>query len=296
MILDSLARAPIPRPIRQGLRWWQLRQRPLIPLFQRVVIELQANCNRSCFFCSRESDSSGKRKTADGGSVRESMPTDKVLALFDELEALSFHGLITFHHLSEAFLDPRLMSMAREARRRGMRPYVHTNGDVLRDDPELCRETAQIFDYVVVGLYDYTTAVERDAEKVFWKQRLQGTRVMFSLVEQIYSRTHSIESGDMRSIERRTYPTGICAEPQKYLMIHYNGDVAFCCEDMYGELLRFNVFECSLEEIWYSERHARLIRDLLMGERRRHDLCSNCTMVPNRYSEDAMRAVRHFDT
>ena len=101
--------------------------------------------------------------------------------------------------------------------------------------------------------------------------------------------------GEMEPISRRSYPTGICAEPQKYLIVHYNGDVAFCCEDMYGELLRFNVFESSIREIWYSEQHAQLIQDLLMGERRKHDLCSNCTMVPNRYSEDPMRAVRHFD-
>lgn len=48
--------------------------------------------------------------------------------------------------------------MAREAKRRGMRPYVHTNGDVLRQDEALCADDAEIFEYIVVGLYDYTTA------------------------------------------------------------------------------------------------------------------------------------------
>ena len=55
-----------------------------IPLFQRVVLELQSHCNRDCYFCCRESDTAGKRKTADGSAVRASLPTEKVLGLLDE--------------------------------------------------------------------------------------------------------------------------------------------------------------------------------------------------------------------
>ena len=75
----------------------------------------------------------GKRKFSDGKSVRGSMPTEKVMILFDELESLGLKEYITFHHLSEAFLDKRLIEIAKEAKHRGMRPYVHTNGDVLKD-------------------------------------------------------------------------------------------------------------------------------------------------------------------
>ena len=296
MIVESLMRIPLPLAFRKILRWVQLRHRPLIPLFQRAVIELQSHCNRDCHFCCRESDTSGKRKTADGESVRQSMPSEKVMTLFDELESLGFKGYITFHHLSEAFLDSRLIEMAREAKRRGMRPYVHTNGDVLRDDEQLCKETADVFEYVVVGLYDYTTEEERDSQKEFWQKRLLGTRVMFSLVENVYVRTHSADSNQMNSLERTTYPTAICTEPQKYLLIHYNGDVCCCCEDMYGELLRFNIFETSIRDIWFSERHAQVIHTLLAGERKEFDLCAKCTMGPNRYSRDPMQATKHYDT
>ena len=295
MPLEILKSLPVPLPIRRLIRWVETRRRPLIPLFQRVVIELQSHCNRECFFCSRESDTTGKRKTADGRSVRQSMPSEKVLALIDELEALQFKGYITFHHLSEAFLDSRLIDMAKEAKRRGMRPYVHTNGDVLRDDDELCRQTASVFDYVVVGLYDYTSESEKRAEQEAWRRRLEGTRVLFSLVEDAYVRTFSADNSQMKVLNRQTYPTAICTEPQKYLFIHYNGDVCCCCEDMYGDLLRFNIFESSIEEIWYSERHGRLIQHLLAGERDRFDLCSKCTMGPNLYSRDPMSVTRHYD-
>ena len=74
-------------------------------LFQRVAIELQSDCNRDCYFCCRQSDTSGKRRTSEGIRVLKSMPTEKVIKLLDELESLSFKGYITFHHLGEAFLD-----------------------------------------------------------------------------------------------------------------------------------------------------------------------------------------------
>jgi len=266
-----------------------------IPLFQRVVIELQSHCNRDCFFCPRESDRGGKRKTADGTSVRQSLATEKVFSLLDELEALEFRGHITFHQLSEAFLDPRLMSVAQDAKRRGMKPYVHTNGDVLRNDEPLCREAASVFEYMVIGLYDYTSEEEKIAEKKFWKRRLRGTEVLFSLVENVYVRTHGPDNEAMHRLSRRTYPTSPCAQPRTYLLIHYDGDACCCCEDMYGDLLRYNVHEMSIRDIWYSERHAEVIRALRIGDRRQYDLCASCTMGPSRDSRNPRRAISHFD-
>jgi MoaA/NifB/PqqE/SkfB family radical SAM enzyme len=281
----------IPVPLRRAFR----PRKAHIPLFQRVVVELQSHCNRDCYFCCRESDALGKRKLADGTSVREFMPTDKVMTILDELESLGFTGHITFHHLSEAFLDKRLVEVAEDARRRGMRPYVHTNGDVLRDNELLCKAAANVFEYMVVGLYDYATEDEKAAEKEFWQQRLRGTQVMFSLAENVYVRTHSANNDQMRTIVRQTHPKAVCAEPQKYFLIHYNGDVCCCCEDMYGDLLRSNVFESSIREIWRSDRHADLVNDLRFGERHKYDLCAKCTMGPNHYSRDPMQATWHYD-
>jgi hypothetical protein len=63
-------------------------------------------------------------------------------------------------------------------------------------------------------------------------------------------------------------------------MIHYNGDVACCCEDMYGELMRFNIFETSIKEIWYSGRHAQIVDALLVGDRQKYDLCKSAPWDP----------------
>jgi hypothetical protein len=136
---------------------------------------------------------------------------------------------------------------------------------------------------VVVGLYDYSTAQEREAEESFWQERLKGTKVEFSLVENAYARTHSPHNEQMQPIKRQTYPNAVCAEPLTYLLVHYNGDIACCCEDMYGELLRFNVFDIGIREAWYSARHIELIDALKKGNRCSYDLCSKCTMGPSHY-------------
>jgi len=280
---------------RQLLSRLSLKSAPRIPLFQRVSIELQSHCNRTCYFCCRESDTTGKRKTADGKSVHQTMPSERVTKLLDELASMEFRGYITFHHLSEAFLDKRLIGIAEDARSRGMKPFVHTNGDVLRNSEALCRAAMEVFEYIVVGLYDYKTEEEKQREKDFWKQRLNGTNVMFSLAEKVYARTHSPRCAQMNRIIRQTHPNAVCSQPKIYLLVHYNGDVACCCEDMHGELLSMNVFETSLREVWYSERHARLIEALQAGNRKQFALCTKCTMGPSYYSSSPMHATNHLD-
>ena len=176
-----------------------------------------------------------------------------------------------------------------------MKPYVHTNGDALRNSEALCKEAAEVFEYIVVGLYDYQTEEEKQREKRFWKERLKGTQVMFSLAEKIYVRTHSPRNSRMEAIGRRSHADAVCAQPLTYLLIHYNGDVACCCEDMYGELLRMNIFETSIREVWYSERHAHLIKALQAGNRKQFALCTKCTMGPSHYSSDPLRDTQHLD-
>jgi radical SAM protein with 4Fe4S-binding SPASM domain len=250
-----------------------------IPLFRRLLLELQSNCNRTCFFCNRPWDDSGKRLTSEGRHVLKSMPSEHAVRILDEAAALGFRGRVAFHHMSEPFLDPRIIEMAWEARGRGMHPYEHTNGDVLRRNDKLCRAAAEVFEYIVVGLYDHQNAEERDVEIRFWQNRLRGTDVRFSAVDQVFPRTLTPYSNLMfRSKE--TYPTGVCRRPLMRLIVHYDGNIALCCEDMKDAFGLGNAFETSVSELWYSERHVQIIRDLDQGRRDLHGPCSRCPMPP----------------
>ena len=67
-----------------------------MPLFQRLLIETQANCNRECWFCPRTFDHSGVYRHASGRSSFAQMPTATVVDLLDQAQALGFTGLVTF--------------------------------------------------------------------------------------------------------------------------------------------------------------------------------------------------------
>ena len=89
-----------------------------IPLFERLLIESQSNCNRSCWFCPRTYDRSGKYLDSMGNAVLKQMPTESIVDLLDQAQALGFQGSVGFHHFSEPLLDRRNILLAREAKRR----------------------------------------------------------------------------------------------------------------------------------------------------------------------------------
>jgi radical SAM protein with 4Fe4S-binding SPASM domain len=221
------------------------------------------------------------------------MPTDHAWRIMREAAALGFRGKIAFHHMSEPFLDPRLIVMAREAKRLGLRPYEHTNGDVLRRDDELCRVAVEVFDYIVVGLYDYRTDSERDAEMAFWRDRLRGGDVRFSLGERVFPR--NLTPMDARMFrEKQRFPGGVCRRPLERLIVHYDGNVALCCEDMKDDFDLGNAFQSSVEELWYSEKHVGIIRDLEQGRREQFKLCAGCPIPPPVEISPADRLLDHM--
>lgn len=247
-------------------------------MFKRILLELQSNCNRECFFCNRIGDESGKR-IVNGKNVIRTMPTHYALDILDQAAALGFTGHIAFHHMSEPFLDPRIIDMAWAAKERGMRPYEHTNGDVLRKNDALCKAAVEVFEYIVVGLYDYKNETELAAEKQYWQHRLKGTQVRFSLGNEVFPRTF-IPFDDRMFREKKPYPQGACSRPFIRLIIHYDGNVALCCEDMVDSFDLGNAFETPIQEIWYSQKHSQIIRDLQQGRRERYPLCSHCPLPP----------------
>ena len=250
-----------------------------IPMFRRILLELQSNCNRDCFFCNRIGDQTGKRIGANGKNVMRSMPTTHALDILDQAASMGFNGHISFHHMSEPFIDPRIIDMAWEAKSRGMRPYEHTNGDVLKGNDSLCQAAAEVFEYIVVGLYDYENEAELAEQKRFWQHKLQGTQVRFSLGGEVFPR--SFIPFDARMFRaKQTYPQGVCRRPLIRLIIHYDGHVALCCEDMVDEFELGNAFETPIKEIWYSKKHIQIIKDLEKGLRSNYSLCSRCPIPP----------------
>jgi len=259
-----------------------------IPLFERLEIESQSNCNRSCWFCPRTHDQSGKYIDEKGKSVLVRMPTEKILDILDQAQSLGFQGDVAFHFYSEPLLDDRNLLLASEARRRGMHPYLHTNGDVLKQKRDLCEEVQNIYSRVVVGLYDYRTNDELEEAKGYWLRRLDRVNLSFSYIPASAGgavRSLGVPRALLRSDRRMTVPDLIylnapCHRPLVRMIIQYDGEMCNCCEDTHGAFGLGNIFRRSLEELWFSERHMGIIKALIEGRRVSYDLCKICPMTP----------------
>ena len=259
-----------------------------IPLFERLQIESQSNCNRSCWFCPRTYDRSGKYLDPAGKPVFNEMPTEKILELLDQAQAMGFHERVAFYHYSEPLLDKRNIMLAWEARRRGMKPYLHTNGDVLKHDQALCEEVKRVYTPIVVGLYDFVTNEELETAKRYWRQRLEGAVLEFSVIGLAGSRStqsngvpRALVPPDPRmSLPDLSYTNAPCHRPLIRMLIQHDGKMCLCCEDIHGAFELGNVYEHSLEELWFSERHAEIIENLLVGQRQKYGLCRKCPMSP----------------
>ncbi len=261
-----------------------------IPLFERLDIETQSHCNRSCWFCPRTYDTSGAYLAADGSSVKKSMPTEKVIDLLDQAEAMGFRELVAFHHYSEPLLDKRNCNFAREGRKRGMIPYLHTNGDVLEANEALCEEVQDVYDRIIIGLYDYRTDAELEAAKDVWRGRLNRTALEFAPLGSGDGdpSAHSIAAprAPLAPDPRMRRPDFVfdnapCHRPLIRMIIRYDGEICNCCDDTTGAFDLGNAFETTLQELWYSDRHTRIVKDLIAGHRKKYALCRVCPQFPS---------------
>jgi hypothetical protein len=62
-----------------------------------------------------------------------------------------------------------------------------------------------------------------------------------------------------------------------------------CCEDLHGDFGLGNIHESTVEELWYSDRHVRMVQDLIAGRRDKYALCRNCPMSPSARPADGSR-------
>ncbi len=273
-------------------------------LFDDLTLELQSNCNRSCWFCPRTYDTSGKYFEKNGNRIIKQVPSGKLLDILDQAQAMGYKGRVSNHHLSEPLLDKRVVEIAWEIRKREMFPVMNTNGDLFRRDKTLSREAAKVFEHIVIGIYDSMTKEEIEQEKEFWYKRLGGTRVFFSVIPQFSPNEIGLDRGgafprtavpfDPRMTHKeRTYLGGACHRPLERLLIQYDGCVALCCEDHKGQFDLGNAFEIPIKEIWYSEKRLIIVKNLVAGYRNLYPLCSTCSMPPTSGPRDWERKSLH---
>jgi len=249
----------------------------VIPLWYVLEIELQSDCNRDCHFCPRHEDRSGIRKDKDGKHVRKEMPTENVKNILDQAAKLKYKGPIGFHRLSEPFLDKRYLEIATYAKKKGLMISEYSNGDVLKNKPDFIKKLDGLIDKITIGLYDYKDHKEREELMNFWRNQFNKTKVEFSLAGEfpVIRQNSDLYDKDLISkvINNRCFGTN-------GLRIRYDGEVSLCCEDDQCTFNLGNVFESTLEDIWWSEKHVNIIKTLRKhGGRKNYPLCKKCALT-----------------
>jgi len=252
-----------------------------IPIWTRLEIDIQSDCNRDCFFCPRYKDRSGIRKDSNGKHIKKSMPTWKIKDILDQTAKLGFKGRLAFHRLSEPFLDNRYIELAKYAKNKGIKIHENTNGDILKKNTNLCNKLDGLLDTIVIGLYDYKNGEERKKQMKFWKNRFKKTHVLFSLAAEYPRIRKNSKLYDKKMVTEKIRNKPCYAT--NGLRVRYDGEVSLCCQDDQCKAKLGNVFKSSIKDIWWSKKHIKIVNTLKSpGGRKLVSVCKNCVSGPGK--------------
>jgi MoaA/NifB/PqqE/SkfB family radical SAM enzyme len=264
------------------------------PIFNRLSIETQANCNRACSFCPVSSGRRAKNFTQ--------MSQVLIDSIAHQLADLHWKGFIELYLLNEPLLDPRLTRIARLLSRAcpSSTIYVSTNADVLDKQQFRDQMLSQLYDAGVnsinVNIYDEgPEQAERYAGYIrHWVQ--EGIAVenphkyrmvppkgrWIALTDMRQEGVHEMDRFYDRKIEDRKSDGLLkrCAKPARHLVIRYDGLVPLCCvvDTTHPDVpILGNANSTPLTVIWNNDHFARHREALSRGARNEMASCVGCT-------------------
>lgn len=240
-----------------------------IPIFVQLVVETQADCNRACRTCLRVTYPDKARIA--GRSEPVQLATELVHKIIDEAAGMGFRGPLCLNFFNEPLLDPRLGEIGRHAKgtEAFSEVYANTNGDFFNvvDVQDLDGS----LDRFNVALYGPDAPRRQDRIRSLFRKSVvtfTGGRHVVTHHSPYRNLEHAVAAvRDRPCIERA----------RKRLIIAHTGDMLLCCEDIAGEWGLGNVGEHSLEELWFSSEHTRILRLLAEpGGRASFPYCTIC--------------------
>lgn len=253
-----------------------------IPLFQRIEIETQSTCNRRCVWCIRNSNPD-KSATAPW-FVKNQLSFETIEKIIDEsLEAGFRPGNpydICINHYNEPLMDKRLVEIIKMIKSKGpFGIFCGSNADYLTDS--LAKELDGLIDEIGFTLYYGGEKAEK--RKKYIMSLFKKTKINIadgSDDEKYPMLTHyNPVVKDVESIAK-SMQNNPCRHPLKRLIINHLGDMLMCCDDMTNNFKLGSIHENSVSELWYSEKHQRLVSALLDRGGRRVPGNEHCLTCP----------------
>jgi MoaA/NifB/PqqE/SkfB family radical SAM enzyme len=238
------------------------------PLFEKISIEINSYCNRSCSFCTRSQDYREK--------VR--MPEEMVHKVLYELADIRYQGLVAFHFFNEVFTDSRIFSFFEKCKELGLSNYLVTNGDFLNTDivERLKRYNIKEF---ALSIYDWETEAEFQAKCNYFQEELKLPNHNWEFYIIKGGENFGNRAGYVNHKEENVLlPIAAgCSKIKKKLDVRYDGSVVMCCLDYYALHKIGDIRTDNIIDIWYGEIRQKQISDLQKGLRKNYKLCSGCS-------------------
>jgi len=240
------------------------------PMFKELDIETASSCNRVCPSCLR--NTTDPAKLAERLNPKPTlMPSHLVYRIIDEAAEMGFTGLVNLSHFNEPLQDERLPLFGAYAKSKGVFEAVmfHTNADLLtyRRAQRLDGE----FDAITVALYDKNTDEnQRRISGMFAKTRIGFTPGVHIITH--YSPDSSLQNW-VEQVKGQPCRRGA----QRRMILDYRGEMLMCCEDVGAYPSLGNIKNSTLAELWYSEKHVKIMADLNeSGGRAGYGYCLIC--------------------
>jgi radical SAM protein with 4Fe4S-binding SPASM domain len=207
------------------------------------------------------------------------MPTVVVKRLISEAADMGFKGYLNLQFFNEPLMDNRIAEFGRYAKAKGCFELVRffSNADLL--DEERARELDGAFDQLEIALYDSVGGAslvngraEREAEIRSW---FKVTRIVFTGGSHVI--THFSPLPGLSDAIARARPLPCTFDVQERLIISHTGEMLLCCDDINHLWNLGNIYDHTLSELWYSDKHQEIINTLSQpGGRMAYEYCRSC--------------------
>ena len=244
-----------------------------VPLFARVEVETINRCNGACTFCP-------VNKNDDPRPMAKM--TDEVFEkIVNELHEMDYSGMFCLFANNEPFLDTRLESFAKTARKLLPKAFIeiYTNGTLLKLERFI--DIIPHLDLLAIDNYNDDLKYNEPTKAIMeYLKENPEHKSKVSIRMRRETNLMSSRGGQAPNNKKRKALPLSCLLPFYHLYIRPDGKIGLCCVDALAKHTLGDAAEQSLKEIWYSETYNN-IREKIKKGRETLEVCRFCDSFGN---------------
>lgn len=211
------------------------------------------------------------------------MPDDMFYRIIDQAVDMGYTGMVNLQHFNEPLQDPRIVKFCTYAHDKSVFEAVrfHSNGDLLTE--RRAKELDGHVDHIRFAFYDdiggrpMDFSVQQERESLF-RSWFQKTELSFTGGGHMI--THYSPLPGLQEYINNARNKPCISDVRDRLIIDHRGEMLLCCDDIEGLWDLGNAENMTLEELWWSDKHVKIMEILSQpGGREEYDYCFNCPRV-----------------